>query len=349
MLELWEDTRGPDKGIKCFRGRWLFYPHHLPEDHKEKTRKRSGLELRQVYEQCGVAANDEENPLASVRSLQRVLCCWKDIRNREPSKEELQAAHAWFDSAWDDKLSEVVPLGECVDKAGSGACRRRGVCPASVLTPRASAARFALIRALEIVQPPTPAPVVGAMQTAAGTPASGAPEQPDVAAAAVHKVQMHAAAAAAKPPASAPRAEKPKAEKVSDAPLAPPKAAATAEAVPKSSATAAAPADPARKVAAPSACAVVAEKRALAPAVAAIAVPRAGPLPAAVTQGEAPQHGSKPGLPSLPPPAKKPAAVGDKRSRQEAVPTVEEHPAKRVAVRACASCSRANLFCINHR
>ena len=123
MLELWEDTKGPLKGIKYFRGRWLFYPHHLPADHKEVKRKRTGLELRQVYEQCDAAANNDENVLASVRSLQRVLCCWKDSRNRVPSDEERQSAHAWFDSAWDDERREVVPLSACVDKAGSGACR----------------------------------------------------------------------------------------------------------------------------------------------------------------------------------------------------------------------------------
>ena len=124
VLELWEDTKGPRKGIKYFRGRWLFYPHHLSEDHKEAKRKRTGLELRQVYEQCDAAANNEENPLASVRSVQRVLCCWKDARNRMPSDEERQSAHAWFDSAWDNVRLEVVPLSACVDKPGSGACRR---------------------------------------------------------------------------------------------------------------------------------------------------------------------------------------------------------------------------------
>ena len=42
-------------------------------------------------------------------------------RNRLPSKEELLAAHAWFDSAWDNNKCEVVALSTCVDKPGSGA------------------------------------------------------------------------------------------------------------------------------------------------------------------------------------------------------------------------------------
>ena len=125
VLELWEDTKGPEKGHKYFLGRWLFYPHHLntadETPHPEQTRKRTGLDARQVYEQCDAAANDDVNPLASVRAVQRVLCCWKDRRNRVPSKEELLGAHAWFDSAWDDNLREVVPLDECVDKPNDGA------------------------------------------------------------------------------------------------------------------------------------------------------------------------------------------------------------------------------------
>ena len=120
MLELWEDTKGKKKGQKYFRGRWLFYPRHLPETHAEAKRKRTGLDARQVYEQCDAIANDDENPLASLRSVQRVLCCWKDSRNRLPSEEELRAAHAWFDSAWDDDKHEVVPLSTCVDKPNSG-------------------------------------------------------------------------------------------------------------------------------------------------------------------------------------------------------------------------------------
>jgi hypothetical protein len=123
VLELWEDTKGSEKGHKCFRGRWLFYPRHLREDHPDATRKRTGLASRQVYEQCDAKANDEENYLASMRSVQRVLCRWEDSRNRLPSDEELQAAHAWFDSGWDDASGEVVPLSECVDKPGSGALR----------------------------------------------------------------------------------------------------------------------------------------------------------------------------------------------------------------------------------
>jgi hypothetical protein len=315
VLELWEDTKGPEKGIKCFRGRWLFYPHHLPENHKERTRKRSGLELRQVYEQCDAAANDEENPLASVRSLQRVVCCWKDIRNREPSKEELQAAHAWFDSAWDNERSAVVPLAECVDKASSGACCCPAPRAACVLTPLAPAARFALIRSLEVVQPPTPAPALcdaGSGRTAAIVSASGAPEQPEGATAAVQKVLAVAVAAAKQLPSAAPLAEKPKAVKPSGAPA-------------------------------------VAEKRTLAPAVAASAVPRTGLPATAVKQGEAALHGSKPSKPLLPPPFKSSAAVGDKRSRQEAVLTVEELPAKRAAVRAFANPQPAILLCFQRR
>lgn len=149
VLELWEDTKGSHKGQKFFRGafaktggrlcgafltpcflatrlgRWLFYPHHLPEGHKERARKRTGLDARQVYEQCDTVANDEENPLASVRSAQRVLCCWSDSRNRLPSEAELQAAHAWFDSSWDNAAEVVVPLSSCVDKAGHGTLRSR--------------------------------------------------------------------------------------------------------------------------------------------------------------------------------------------------------------------------------
>jgi hypothetical protein len=105
----------------------LFYPRHLREYHPDATRKRTGLDARQVYEQCDPAANDEENYLASMRSVQRVLCCWEDSRNRLPSDEELQAAHAWFDSAWDDANGKVVPLSECVDKLGSGALRASAI------------------------------------------------------------------------------------------------------------------------------------------------------------------------------------------------------------------------------
>lgn len=120
ILELWEDSKGANKGEKRCRMRWLFYPHHLPDDHKERTRARTGLQKRQVYEQCDPKANDQMNPLASVRALQRVVCCWKSKLNRMPSNEEVRAAHAWFESGWDNKRLEVVKLDQCVDAPASG-------------------------------------------------------------------------------------------------------------------------------------------------------------------------------------------------------------------------------------
>ncbi len=178
MLELWEDTKGPTKGEKSFRGRWLFYPHHLPDGHKERKRKRIGLATRQVYEQCDAEANEECNPLASVRAAHRVLCCWKSALNRGPSPEELSAAHAWFDSAWDDKREQVVDLDKRVDKPATGArrvlpvgrCKHCCVClrcapacvqpPSRASAPSRSASRRCPRRLLLLRRPPLQRPAL---------------------------------------------------------------------------------------------------------------------------------------------------------------------------------------------
>ena len=89
MLELWEDSKGKLAGLKQFKMRWLYYPHHVP------ARVASTMAAKQVLEQVDTTANDECNPLASVRCAQRVLCCWQSPKNRLPSREELDAAHAW--------------------------------------------------------------------------------------------------------------------------------------------------------------------------------------------------------------------------------------------------------------
>jgi hypothetical protein len=68
VLELWEDGKGADRGQKHFRLRWLFWPHHLP------ARVARTLAPKQVMEHVDVNANEECNPLASMRSVQRVLC-----------------------------------------------------------------------------------------------------------------------------------------------------------------------------------------------------------------------------------------------------------------------------------
>ena len=78
-----------------------------------------------MYEQCDTTGNPMDNPLASVRSAQRVLCCWKTELNRVPPPEELEGAHAWFDSGWDCVRKRVTSLSICVDSPASGAVEPR--------------------------------------------------------------------------------------------------------------------------------------------------------------------------------------------------------------------------------
>ena len=102
--------------------------HHLPPKHAEAKRARTPLERKQVYEQCDSYANQDENPLASVRAVQRVLCRWPHARNAEPTEAEVHAAHAWFDSGWDNVRERVVSLDACVGHTHSGACSAAAAC-----------------------------------------------------------------------------------------------------------------------------------------------------------------------------------------------------------------------------
>ncbi len=184
MLELWEDTKGGKvKGEKMLMGRWLFYPHHLPETSVHRRRTRAGLDAKQVYEQCDKNC-EQANPLASVRALQRVLCRWQHPSNRVPSDDELRAAHAWFDSAWDNKKEAVVDLAKCVDKPDSGAqpvASTAPACGADALAPG-----YARLRSSEVCQQPLPskaaaapaatAPPASALAKAPSAPRAAAPD-----------------------------------------------------------------------------------------------------------------------------------------------------------------------------
>ena len=128
VLELWQDSKGANKGIMQFMSRYLYYPRHLPEGHKDRERKRSGLDSKQVYEQVDHQAGVDHNPLASVRCVRLVLCCWKSPTNRQPSAEELQRAHAWVDSGWDQQRLKVVPFDLVMDKSGDGALQQAHAC-----------------------------------------------------------------------------------------------------------------------------------------------------------------------------------------------------------------------------
>ena len=150
------------------RGRWLWYVHHLPPKHAEAKRPRTQLERKQVYEQCDPHANQEDNPLASARAVQRVLCRWPHARNAEPTEAEVQAAHAWFNSGWDNVRKRVVPLDECIGHKRSGACgdaaacccirgqRSRAAAAAQTCLRRFATSRCASRRARRAPAPPAP-------------------------------------------------------------------------------------------------------------------------------------------------------------------------------------------------
>ena len=50
-------------GIPKFRGRWLFRPHHLHQNHAECKRKRKGLDTKEVFEACDDEADVDDQQL----------------------------------------------------------------------------------------------------------------------------------------------------------------------------------------------------------------------------------------------------------------------------------------------
>jgi hypothetical protein len=97
-------------------------PKHLTPGCKERTRTRKDvLDVRQVYEQCDEGAHADENPLASVRRLCRVLCMWDSPKNQRPDIAKMNPAAYdwWFDSGWDSLRGKIVSLDKCVDSTGA--------------------------------------------------------------------------------------------------------------------------------------------------------------------------------------------------------------------------------------